>query len=109
MALLLEYRSNHGPDRGLHCVRASVRDRAPGFDPGPSLGRDHVRGPGLVCGPNGDHVQLARGLLPNNPERIALDRSVAVPSMLLRTEPESSSPRAICNACLLDTSTLPPR
>jgi len=75
-------------------------------------GRDRARGPDrgldLVYGPNDDHVQLGRGLRPNNPQRIALVRGVVLPNRLLRTAVESSSHRAIGNAFQLDTNTLPP-
>jgi hypothetical protein len=84
------------------------RDRAHGPDPDCGLGRDHVRGLGLVYGPNYDHAQLDRGPRPNNPQRIALVRGVVLPNRLPRMAAESSSRRAICNAVLLDTNTHPP-
>jgi hypothetical protein len=92
------------------------RDPAHGPDPDRGLGRDHVRGLGLhrargldlVYGPNDDHARLDRGLRPNNPQRIALVRGVVRPNRLPRMAAGSSSRRAICNAVLLDTNTLPP-
>jgi hypothetical protein len=86
----------HGPDRGLG------RDHVRG------IGRDRARRLDLVYDPNDDHAQFDRGLRPNNPQRIALVRGVVLPNRLLRMAAESSSRRAICNAVLLDTNTLPP-
>jgi hypothetical protein len=57
------------------------RDRGPG--PDGSLGGDRVRDLDLVYGPNDDRVRCARGRRPNNPQKIALDHDVAVPSTLL--------------------------
>jgi hypothetical protein len=86
------------------------RDLARGRGPGPDrgLGLRRARGLDLVYGPNDDHAQLDRGLRPNNPQRIALVRDVVLPNRLLHMAAESSSRRAICNAVLPDTNTLPP-
>ena len=99
-----------------HLTSIRGRDRARGPDPDHGLRHDHVRGFGLdrgrgldlVYGPNDDHAQLDRGLRPNNPQRIALFRGVVLPNRLLHMAAESNSRRAICNAVLLDTNTLPP-
>jgi hypothetical protein len=84
------------------------RGRDPARGPDPDCGLDRVRGRDLAYGPNDDHARLDRGLRPNIPQRIALVRGVGLPNRLLRMAAESSSRRAICNAVLLDTNTLPP-
>jgi hypothetical protein len=84
------------------------RDPARGPDRDRGLGLHRARGLDLACGPNDDHAQLDRGLRSNNPQRNALVRGVAPPNRLLRMAAESSIRRAICNAFLLDTNTLPP-
>jgi hypothetical protein len=84
------------------------RGRDPARGPDPDCGLDRVRGRDLAYGPNDDHARLDRGLRPNNPQRIALVRGVVRPNRLPRMAAGSSSRRAICNAVLLDTNTLPP-